>query len=359
MKPYIDNVQIDCFPHNISLIVATYYFAAITGLDILIEDDSALGIACQHIHCGFPFRSEYFPDDYVGSDNRPVEFDEENILTYFLGEVDTSSADCIILDGFNGGERCWSEFDPSGDCVKKLSNCYDTDPDRYASCVNGYAISQQFPGPMKILEDDSDPELLVGFDKSSELFHAPFQQLTKPPLIDIAIHVRMEFNVFESMSKENTSLYASEVSDWMASGHHKKLLSALTSQVISVINSNSKINSHSDQRIYTVYIAADNAEVKNNLFNHIQRVVSQAIIDLKVPLTLNIMMLNVSNLVHVRRHNITPLDSRNKFALIFDWYALATANSLLAWSKNKGRGSTYRNTLDYMKKYSELHGSEQ
>jgi hypothetical protein len=37
---------------------AAYYFAALTGREILIQDDSLIGEMCTILHCGFPKLSE-------------------------------------------------------------------------------------------------------------------------------------------------------------------------------------------------------------------------------------------------------------------------------------------------------------
>ena len=44
---------------------SAYYFAALTGRDLLIFDNSVIGEFCKHIVCGFPMVSEMsiaYPD---------------------------------------------------------------------------------------------------------------------------------------------------------------------------------------------------------------------------------------------------------------------------------------------------------
>lgn len=324
-----------------------------TGRDILIEDDSVYGTACRHMYCGFPFRSEYFPDDYLEVEHPLMKFYEPNHLgKYLLGQLNISIFASIVVDGFNGGDRLWSAFAETHDCARQLSGC-----DR---CFNGYVISQLIPGPAKFPRA-SDSSLLVGFSNSSDLFRIPFQQMTKPPIVDMAIHLRMEFRGFEHYDNVNSSEYASEVDDWLASHQYKNLNIGLSAQVIKALTTASSNQDVPRNKSFTLYLAADSPAVKNALFSDIQLAVSKANNNnnnnnntTQLPLT--VMMLNVSNLVHIKHHKNMSIESENGFALIFDWYVITMANSLVTWLRSEKRASTYKESAVSVKQYMNYTG---
>jgi hypothetical protein len=62
---------------------AAYYFAAFTGRDIIISDNSIIGEMCHVINCGFPFVSDLalaFPEQLTVENVRYAE--ELKVLTH-------------------------------------------------------------------------------------------------------------------------------------------------------------------------------------------------------------------------------------------------------------------------------------
>lgn len=339
------------------MFIAAYYIAATTGRNILVEDHSVFGATCRHIHCGFPYRSEYFPNDYRRS-NTSFKFIYENsdlLNKYMAKEMEKKDRvfhTNIVLDGFLDGVSLWPQVDEVYTCALEISGCSDGNH----ACVNGYAISQLLRGPFKLpLRRHAVSRFLVGLNTSSEMFHMPFQAMTSPGRrseIDMAIHLRLEFNGFENFDSVNSSSYRSEVEEWLASEQYKTLSTAISAQIISVL-SNISTTASIKKAEYSVYLAADNASVKNVLNRHIQLAVSSITQTDSSSLTrmaVRIMMLNMTNILHINHHN-TPMSHYNHdtFATMFDWYAITSANSLLTWSKNELRQSTYTQASIAMK----------
>lgn len=339
------------------MFIAAYYIAATTGREILIEDHSIFGATCRHIHCGFPYRSEYFPKDYRrGESSFKFIYEDNDLLNVYMKEEMKKNESVfrtnIVLDGYLNGISLWPHVEEVSSCALELSGCSGSNNH---ACVNGYAISQLLQGPFKLPSHQrAVSRLLVGLNTSSELFHLPLQAMTsigRRSEIDIAVHLRLEFNGFEN-SQVSSSSYRSEVDEWLASEQYKTLCTAIIAQIISVL-SNTTATASIKKAKYSVYLAADNASVKNALYRHIQLAVSsvtQADNNILNQMEVTIMMLNMSNILHIN-HHITPMSHYNHdtFATMFDWYAITAANSLLSWSKNELRHSTFTQASIAMK----------
>lgn len=364
-----------------------------------------LGLACQHIHCGFPLRSIQFPDNYrehkIGSYSIPLVEESDNLLSFYNNQTYSGYHNNVILDGYNGGERFWERVKEAESCGRHLSGCqlqhagspHTTDSDSdisrsFVACMNGYAISELMTGPLKIPTDLSS---LVGMDQSSEIFRIPFRDLinTKPSEIDIAIHLRLQFDGFEKYQTVNASMYQNEVEKWMSTDTYKNLCTAMSTKVCEILSAKSVIDSQSvntNKKSYSIYLAADNAIVKQALFNHIQNSIGPSTSSTcqSVHLPLKMMMLNVSSILHTSfiddplkiNHNISHIkrkmmkkkskrkkrrkkNKKNKYAesreyaTMFDWYMISTANQLLNWARFENRYryyySTYTQTSRYLK----------
>jgi len=144
----------------------------------LIEDRSVLGLACQHIHCGFLLRSEYFQSTDIIS--FPVILESKDLIQYYMTSMSNSTESTInynnhrvnvILEGYNSGERFWEKVPEAESCGRELSGCQNTeaedDDKSYMACINGYAISQFMIGPV---HPPSDTRSLLGLHHSSQLF---------------------------------------------------------------------------------------------------------------------------------------------------------------------------------------------
>ena len=133
-----------------SLSVAAFYFAALTGRDILIEDQSMYGRLCRVLKCGFPFRSQYLPDDFSKNNSNLWDLYEPDGLNDFLNtsskfEVDSLMRRVLVLDGFNGGERFFGTFNESMECALQLTGPMCNQPNvPMHICLRSYALGRSY-----------------------------------------------------------------------------------------------------------------------------------------------------------------------------------------------------------------------
>jgi hypothetical protein len=187
-------------------------------------------------------------------------------------------------------------------------------------------------------------------------------------------------------------MYVYEVKKWMKTSQFRNLSRAMSDKVCDILSTKSRIesdsysshsgtsNSSSGKKSFTVYLAADNALVKEALFSFIQHSVRQSTRltcqSLKLPLTM--VMLNVSNIVHtsdVYVNSNTTTSSKillksshsqseyySSYPTMFDWYMISAAKHLLNWARYENRYrvfySTYTQTSRYLKTISDHMGPD-
>lgn len=343
----------------------------------MIEDNSLLGLACRHVRCGFPFRSEYFPDEsFPHGSSLEVIQESVNLVQYYINST-TYHNDSIrnrnqlphqthvILDGYNSGERFWKKLKEAVKCGFYLSGCQinsQSSKSEVIACMNGFAIGELVVGPILLPSDTSS---LIGIDiLTSELFRYPYRQLmSKVPSLDVSVHLRLQFKGFESSSLVNATTYRSEVEDWMLTDQFYTLREAITNKICDVL---STMNIDDNKKSYSVYLAADNAMVKDALFRHIQTSFSRTRDTVCPSLTLpvTVQMLNVSNIAHTSSINQdrsgVQSDTRVKndeltYSTLFDWYTISSAKTSLNWARYENRYkyfySTFTETSYFLKKY--------
>ena len=127
---------------------AAFYFAAVTGRDIIISDLSVLGEMCSIIQCGFPFVSQLalaFPKIL---NNETLAYVEE-IKAYDFGKYMEGSrkidSKVVRAGGYQPKSDWWIWFNTTVHCVKKLTGCDLGD----VMCAERHAYQRLIRGPFK------------------------------------------------------------------------------------------------------------------------------------------------------------------------------------------------------------------
>eukprot|EP01038_Epipyxis_sp_PR26KG_P005812 gene5812-8018_t len=322
---------------------AAFYFAAITGRDIIISDKSVIGEMCSIIQCGFPFVSQLalaFPKilneqtlAHVG-EVKAVDFGN---WVQGYREIDSH---IVRASGYMPKSDWWVFFNTTTHCVKKITGCDLGD----VMCAERHAFQRLIRGPFKSVLTTTEESRIHGVPD-----HFKHSILALPhsyaPRLDLAIHLRTQFHHFESFANGSDPNYQKEVYEWINSTEANQVFSSMQNRIQDMMRNEFKIvknnntqtkaieglnNENETDPIY-LYLASDNELVKtyfadllrkNPEFHRIQ-----------------IMRVETKFIYHVK--NLSKLKTASDYEgmmdLVFDWYALSLANTILAWRK----GSTH------------------
>lgn len=317
---------------------AAFYFAAVTGRDIIITDGSVLGGICSIIHCGFPFVSqlqEAFPD-IVNSDtlNSAVTMKHGDFIKYFEGSFKVDSP-VVKTGGFMSKSDWWVWFNSTVHCVQKITGCDLGD----VMCAERHAYQRLIRGPFKAAFTAKEEERIHGVPK-----HLKHALLTLPhvyaPRLDAALHLRAQFHHFESQTDANHPEYKKEVSDWLNSSECQSVFSHFEDRVSSIIKAklDDVHNSPGSKKIKDtkayIYIASDNEQVKDALEAYLHEKVQARNASYNNE-TVHFMKVDAKSIAHVKDYNRFKAMTQDEglLDLVFDWYALSLANTVLAWRK--------------------------
>lgn len=343
---------------------AAFWFAAFTGRNLIISDNSTIGDMCKIIQCGFPFASDLrlaFPSILNQlALTRVEDIKSSDFIRYVEGTKEVS-ANVVRAWGFMASSDWWSYINETTHCVKKITGCDLGD----ISCADRYAYQRLVRGPFKAALTDKEEKRIYGVPD-----HIKHAILTLPhayaPRLDAAIHIRAQFHHFEQQADVNNPSYKKEVTEWLSSSECKYVFESLEEKVIqhvletrnltelhnlvlkssSVDNSNNHItnnnmnsntstnNSNSNIEVkfinnepIFIYLAGDNEDVKDAF---------AVALEMKYRhLNLNLMRVETAGVVHAKNmHKMKELsDNEGVMDLIFDWYALTLANHIFAWRK--------------------------
>jgi hypothetical protein len=315
---------------------AAFYFAAITGRDIMITDNSVLGEMCTIIHCGFPFVSQIklaFPKIVNDETLRHVEGLKHGDFIKYMENNKVIDAPVISAVGYQSKTDWYVWFNTTVHCVSKITGCDLGD----VMCAERHAYQRLIRGPFKSGFTEKEEKRISGVSDSMK--HA---LLTLPhsyaPRLDIAIHLRLQFYHFENQVDPSNAEYKKEVSEWMNSSECSAVYQAMYNRIkdrISDIRSNpaggnadTAVTTVSNDPVY-IYLAADNQEVKNHLSEFLLSHSS----DFSVKI--HIMKVDSHSIHHVKNWAVFKKNTNNEgtLDLVFDWYALSLANELYAWRK--------------------------
>lgn len=329
---------------------AAFWFAAFTGRNLIISDNSTIGDMCRIIQCGFPYASDLrlaFPSILNKLALTKVEdVKSADFIRYIEGTKDVS-ANVVRASGFMASSDWWSYINETAHCVKKITGCDLGD----VSCADRYAYQRLVRGPFKSSLTEKEEKRIYGVPD-----HIKHAILTLPhayaPRLDAAIHIRAQFHHFEQQADVNNPEYKKEVREWLNGSECKYVFEALEEKVIqhtletrnlteahkiaikvaplltNVNNTNTTVEVQyiNSEPIY-IYLAGDNEEVKDafaaaieSKYKHIQ---------------LNLMRVETLGVVHAK--NMAKMkqlsDNEGVMDLIFDWYTLTLANHIFAWRK--------------------------
>ena len=320
---------------------AAFYFAAFTGRDIIISDQSVLGEMCSIIQCGFPFVSQLalaFPKIL---NNESLAYVEE-IKAYDFGKFMEGSrkidSKVVRAGGYQPKSDWWIWFNTTVHCVKKLTGCDLGD----VMCAERHSYQRLIRGPFKAALSAKEEARIKGVPD-----HIKHAILTLPhayaPRLDFAIHLRNQFHHFEQQAGMDDVGYKQEVQEWLNSSECKMVFSSLEAKLLEQFtilrppslslppNSSSSDKDDAPDPVY-VYLAADNEDVKDSFQNLLMN--KKEFSDkMKIMRVETRFIFHVKNLARLK----SETDNEGLMDLVFDWYALSLANTIFSWRK----GSTH------------------
>lgn len=327
---------------------AAFYFAAITGRDIIITDNSALGGICGVITCGFPFVSqleEAFPHIVNPQTlTSAPSLKHGDFIKYMESNLEANQP-VVKVGGFLSKSDWWVWFNTSVACVAKLTACDLGD----VQCAERHAYQRLIRGPFKAAFTEKEEKRISGVPQS--LKHA---LLTLPhaysPRLDIAIHLRLQFHHFEKQTEAAHPEYRREVADWLNGTERKQVFSNMQQRLQQTIDSIPTIRNTSaisfassstnkKQMPVYVYVAADNEEVKDALVEELRYLFSTGSSNKQAQNNIfEVLVMKVDSsggIAHVKDFNKFKSMTKDEglLDLVFDWYALSLANTILAWRK--------------------------
>jgi hypothetical protein len=174
---------------------SAYYFAVLTGREIIIQDDSVIGEMCHVLHCGFPLFGEMatvFPSVLNAEVLANVKGAKAVEFGQFLSGDRGMDEKVIRADGYKEVSG-WYQWHPHAlECIRVLTGCDLED----VSCHDRHALQQLVRGPFKSAFSVEEEKKIIGVPPNFK--HG---LLTLPhvfaPRLDAAIHLRCQFKHFE------------------------------------------------------------------------------------------------------------------------------------------------------------------
>ena len=327
---------------------AVYYFAALTGRDLLIFDNSILGELCKIITCGFPMVSEMSlaypsllgPDKLRGIKKvKALDFHK-----HFDGSRPLHEP-LLRGDGYMPASDWWVSYNRTAHCIRKLTGCKLGD----VSCAERHAFQRLVRGPFRSQLTPQEESRLEGVPK-----HIKHALLSLPhafaPRLDLAVHLRTQFNHFEKQSDINDPSYRREVDDWLNSTEGLRVFDDIEEMIVYELQQTVLANRaaararggieldspglQDNDPIY-IYLASDNEEVKDAF--------ALRLLKKHKELNLNIMRIETKFVVHAKDLKTLKDETKNEglLDLFFDWYALSLSNIIVAWRRNTNMVSTF------------------
>lgn len=335
---------------------AAFYFAAFTGRDIIIMDNSIIGEMCQIVNCGFPFVSQVklaFPDIITDQALRSIEDVKAGDFQSFIEGGRAMPSRVVRSAGYISKSDWWVYFNTTVHCVKRITGCDLGD----VMCAERHAYQRLIRGPFKAGLTAAEEKRIHGVPDN--LKHAI---LTLPhayaPRLDAAVHLRAQFNHFEQQANIDDPAYKQEVWDFLNGTESKSVFAYLEDRLIDLVNeahaakvADSKAASAGTTasegsavattaaptttdtavgpaEVVYIYVAADNEDVKTHFINKL--LANPSLKD-----KLKIMKVETKGVFHAK--NMARLKDATQndglLDLVFDWYALSLANNVLAWRK--------------------------
>lgn len=198
---------------------SAYYYAMLTGREILIEDRSLLGEACRIIVCGYPHYNDIantFPS--ILNPNTPMTRAKVYDFKEHINGHRNITETVVHADGFKFLSGWYLGCPFCEECIRKLTGCIDED----VSCHDRHALQRLIRGPFlpeTVKSSNSIENRMIGVPQNFKhgLISLPHAYT---PRFDVAIHLRCQFQNFEYLVGPEDSLwpqYVKEVDDFLSS----------------------------------------------------------------------------------------------------------------------------------------------
>lgn len=199
---------------------AAYYFALLTGREILIDDNSIINEMCSVLTCGFPKYSEVaaaFPSLLGG--NRFQFAKSAKVYDFHRhigGEAPLDEHVIIKADGFKYFSGWYMGRNATEECVAKVTGCDRAD----IACHDRHALQRLVRGPFirgSIAEDEEKRIIGVPSNMKHAIMTLPHSYA---PRLDAAIHLRCQFTHFERLvgpTDPGWDAAVKELHDWLNS----------------------------------------------------------------------------------------------------------------------------------------------
>lgn len=207
-------------------------------------------------------------------------------------------------------------------------------------CADRHAYQRLIRGPFRTSLTQREEERISGIPD-----HTKHAILTLPhsyaPRLDVAMHVRAQFEHFEKSSDINDPEYKKEVATWLNSTECHDVFHEFVERALELSKQSADVNTSNPdwERVepFYIYLASDNEEVKDALSSKLK-----AYHDSKYKIRL--MKVETKFIHHVKHFDKLKEATNGEgiLDLVFDWYALSLSNVILAWRKGStGMISTY------------------
>eukprot|EP01031_Cornospumella_fuschlensis_P027819 gene27819-33595_t len=312
---------------------AAFYFAALTGRDILIADGSVLGEMCRIIHCGFPhlkYIAPAFPRILTEDAIQSAEMLKFQDFQRYMEGSRKADSKVVRATGFLPKSDWWIWFNFTVPCVTRITGCDPGD----VMCAERHAYQRLIRGPFMSSFTSKEEARIIGVP--TYLKHS---LLTLPhsysPRLDIAVHLRAQFHHFEQHTDVSDPAYKQEVQAWLNGSECEQVFSQLKDQLLHSVaalrgaKEKSKEDSKSkDKDPVYIYLASDNEDVKDAfvyMLGNTTKILDQALV----------MRVDSPSIYHIKNmlHDNVENKADGLLDLVFDWYALSLANTIYAWRK--------------------------
>lgn len=320
---------------------AAYFFAALTGREILIPDKSILGIFCSIIRCGFPYTeslSNAYPEVltyFAIKDAIPMRMHHFN-LHIEGGMNEIYKTQMVRAIGNSARSDWWVYYNETMECVSRITGCVRGD----IACADRHAYQNLVKGPFvqdRLLNRFMDKLVGIPSNLKLSLLTLPHNYAQR---FDVGVHIRCQFTSFENKTWTNTveDSYQREILDWLVSYDGKLVLNGFVERILEMNRDQQNLSSGAtnwtrDDPFY-VYIAADNQQVKDALAARLQLYRNDHRYKIQT------VTLNSKHIVHTKHLNslIASTNGEGLLDLALDWYMLTLCNAILGWRKGFSPG---------------------
>eukprot|EP01033_Poteriospumella_lacustris_P007480 gene7480-5373_t len=209
---------------------SVYYFAALTGRDILLLEGTLLAEMCSLLHCGFPLYSDVqasFPGvlgnithalltQRKGNTTLPLYRRlRPHDFTRHLRNESLVLDRVVYAEGYSWLTGWQRKHKYAERCVQQLTGCIAGD----VSCEDRHALQQLVRGPFR----GDLGGLLPAFHGAPDNLKRAILSLphAMAPRLDVAVHLRCQFRHFEYLvgpqDAQRWPLYQKEIQDFLQS----------------------------------------------------------------------------------------------------------------------------------------------